>query len=133
MNIRNAYLSLACFLISGMFLMSFGQQDEGSFIYGDMLPDAPELAARGSYKVGVRTIDLVHKNQIDILGQPKGLDTIMYYDRPLKIEVWYPAILDENEKDTYYNSFFDEINNVNIQKIEIENNEIMNGRRSLLC
>lgn len=99
MNIRNAYLSIVCFLISGMFLMSFGQQDESSFIYGDMLPDAPELAARGSYKVGVRTIDLVHKNQIDILGQPKGLDTIMYYDRPLKIEVWYPAILDDNEKE----------------------------------
>jgi hypothetical protein len=72
---------------------------KSSFIYGGVLPNAPELAARGSYKVGVRTVDLVHKNQIDILSQPKGLDTLMYYDRPLKIEVWYLAILDENEKE----------------------------------
>lgn len=33
------------------------------------------------------------------------------------------AFLDEDEKNNYYKSFFDEINNVSIQKIEIENNE----------
>lgn len=73
----------------------FGQQDENSFLYGDMLPDAPELAARGSYKVGVRTMELLHKDQIDIIGQTKGLDSI--YDRPLTVEVWYPAILEDNQ------------------------------------
>jgi hypothetical protein len=37
------------------------------FMVGDALPDAPELAPRGAYKVGVRTIDLVNNGQIDIL------------------------------------------------------------------
>ncbi len=67
----------------------FSQETENPFVYGDLLPDAPELAARGEYTVGVQTLDLVHKDQIDILNYGKDADSI--YDRPLKIEVWYPA------------------------------------------
>ncbi len=59
------------------------------FIYGDALPDAPELSARGPYTVGVRTIDLVHPDQVDILNSKEGKDPV--YDRPLTVEVWYPA------------------------------------------
>lgn len=33
------------------------------------------------------------------------------------------AFLDEDQKDAYYNGFFDEINNVSIENIEVENNE----------
>lgn len=98
MILRSTYISFACFLISGFFLTCFAQNSDDSFVYGDLLPDAPELSARGSYNVGVRTIDLVHKNQIDIISQTKGLDTI-YYDRPLKIEVWYPTILDDDKQE----------------------------------
>jgi predicted dienelactone hydrolase len=53
--------------------------------------DAPELAARGPYDVGVRTLDLVHKGQVDILHVDKATGKAPLYDRPLKIEVWYPA------------------------------------------
>ena len=60
-----------------------------SFLYGDALPDAPELTARGTYKIGVRTLDFVHKGQADVLNSKNGVDPI--YDRPLKVEVWYPA------------------------------------------
>jgi hypothetical protein len=35
---------------------------------GDPLPDAPKLAARGNFKVGVKTIQVVNPNQIDILS-----------------------------------------------------------------
>jgi predicted dienelactone hydrolase len=66
-----------------------GQSLGSEFVYGDLLPDAPELAERGQYSVGVRTIDLVHKNQIDILNYTKDSDSL--YDRTLKVEVWYPA------------------------------------------
>lgn len=59
------------------------------FLVGDILPDAPELAARGDFGVGVRSIDLVHKEQLDILNHKDG--ETPRYDRPLKIEVWYPA------------------------------------------
>ena len=52
------------------------------------------MAERGEFKVGVRTVDLVHKDQIDILNYEKDSESL--YDRPLKIEVWYPAELDKS-------------------------------------
>ncbi|MEM7289299.1 MAG: dienelactone hydrolase, partial [Pseudomonadota bacterium] len=58
------------------------------------LPGAPELAAYGTLPVGVRTVELVNPGQINILkidpAKPKP-DTLPTYDRPLTVEVWYPA------------------------------------------
>ncbi|WP_322889502.1 MULTISPECIES: alpha/beta hydrolase family protein [unclassified Yoonia] len=52
-------------------------------------PDAPELAAFGALAIGVRTLTFSHADQIDILGIT---DTeTPRYDRPLTVEVWYPA------------------------------------------
>jgi predicted dienelactone hydrolase len=53
-------------------------------------PDAPELAAPGPNAIGVRTLDLVHADQVDIVNVEAG-KAHPRYDRPLKIEVWYPA------------------------------------------
>ena len=55
--------------------------------------DAPELAHRGGNAVGVRTIDLRNPGQPDILNFDKQTGKAPLYDRPLKIEVWYPAII----------------------------------------
>ena len=55
--------------------------------------DAPQLAPQGHYAVGVRTLDLLHAGQIDILNLNKDTGKAPLYDRPLKVEVWYPAIL----------------------------------------
>ena len=66
-------------------------QTNNEFVVGDALPDAPELSARGQYKIGVQTLDLVNKGQFDVLNSKNGVDPL--YDRPLKIEVWYPAIV----------------------------------------
>ena len=60
------------------------------FLNGDLLPDAPELAGRGTYNVGVRTLDFVNNGQINILQSKDGIDPL--YNRPLQAEVWYPAI-----------------------------------------
>lgn len=57
------------------------------------LADAPELAARGNYSVGVRTLEIVHHNQIDILHFDKASGKAPTYDRPLTIEIWYPAVV----------------------------------------
>jgi len=84
---------LSTFLFLGSFCFIFGQTTDKGFVYGDLLPDAPELAARGAYPVGVRTMDLIHKDQIDILNYTKGEDSL--YNRPLKIEIWYPAEITE--------------------------------------
>ncbi|MDD7910714.1 dienelactone hydrolase [Pseudovibrio exalbescens] len=57
-------------------------------------PDAPELAAYGPYPLGVRTLDLMHKDQINVLAlDPAGAepDVLPRYDRNLTVEVWYPA------------------------------------------
>ena len=56
--------------------------------------DAPELAAYGDHAVGVRQIMLKNPGQVDILkidpAAPKP-DVLPTYDRPLTVEVWYPA------------------------------------------
>ncbi|WP_291429810.1 dienelactone hydrolase [Deinococcus sp.] len=56
---------------------------------GDLRPDAPELAARGQYAVGVRTLELVNPGQLDIVKAKDG--AVPTYDRPLTAEVWYPT------------------------------------------
>ncbi len=54
-------------------------------------PDAPELAAYGDLAIGVRTIELSNPDQIDILRVEAGKEPPTY-DRPLVVEVWYPAV-----------------------------------------
>lgn len=53
-------------------------------------PDAPELAAFGVFTPGVRTLELVNPDQLDIVNAQPGEPTPRY-DRPLVVEVWYPA------------------------------------------
>lgn len=88
---------LTGFIILLSYATAFAQENIASFVIGDALPDAPALAARGPYKVGVQTIDLVHKNQVDILNSKAGAEAM--YDRPLKVEVWYPAIITTGKKE----------------------------------
>ena len=52
-------------------------------------PDAPELAPYGTYPIGVQTLNVSHPEQVDILNVSG--DDIPTYDRPLTLEVWYPA------------------------------------------
>jgi len=101
MKFRPLLFSLSLFLIllNGLLVPSVHAQS-GDFLYGDQLPDAPELSARGEYKVGVQTINLVHKNQVDILNSKEGKDPL--YDRPITIEIWYPASVSEDAKTVVY-------------------------------
>lgn len=57
-------------------------------------PDAPALAALGPHQVGVRTITLRNPDQIDIL-KVEADKSPPRYDRPLKVEVWYPATVNQ--------------------------------------
>tara|TARA_R110000782_G_scaffold127620_3_gene219209 strand:+ start:698 stop:2002 length:1305 start_codon:yes stop_codon:yes gene_type:complete len=92
-------LSLFIFLLNGLLIPSVYAQS-GDFLYGDQLPDAPELSARGEFNVGVQTINLVNKNQVDVLNSKEGKDPL--YDRPITIEVWYPASVSDNAKTVVY-------------------------------
>jgi predicted dienelactone hydrolase len=64
-------------------------------------PDAPELAAHGGYAVGVRTLELSDPERIDVLNVTD--DAIPTYDRPLTVELWYPAA-DGTEAGTVYDT-----------------------------
>ena len=90
MKYTASIISLFFFSIS-FSLSSIAQEDANLFLYGDALPDAPELAPRGDYHVGVQTLSFVNKGQIDILNSKDSIDPI--YDRPLTVEVWYPSNL----------------------------------------
>lgn len=102
---RSKLLLLLLCLIIGT-TTTFTQEN---FLFGDLLPDAPELAKRGEYTVGVKTIEFIHKNQLDILNSTA--ENEVFYDRDLKVEVWYPAQLKPAEKEmVIYNQVMGQAN-----------------------
>ncbi|MBU2900421.1 alpha/beta hydrolase family protein [Maribacter dokdonensis] len=91
--------SLIAILFNGLTINTVNAQTN-DFLYGDQLPDAPELSAKGEYKVGVKTVNLVNPNQVDILNSKEGNDPT--YNRPITIEVWYPANVGDDAKTVVY-------------------------------
>lgn len=81
-------------------------------------PDAPELAAYGSNAIGVRTLQLLNVDQLDIAKiDPKKPrpEVLPRYDRPLTVEIWYPA-KDGSTGDTGLKVYLrDAINEVTIE------------------
>ncbi len=63
-------------------------------------PDAPALAALGPHPVGVRTLPLVDPGRIDILNTTEA--ALAYADRPLPVEMWYPAAYGAQPGTTYH-------------------------------
>jgi dienelactone hydrolase len=68
------------------------------FVYGDPRPDAPALAYRGAYSVGVRTLQVSNTNQVDILNYDADTNPDPRYTRVLTIEVWYPAVISVSQQ-----------------------------------
>jgi predicted dienelactone hydrolase len=67
-----------------------------TFVNGDPMPDAPALAPRGDYAVGVRTLTVTNTDQVDVVSRLAG-DADGRYDRTLTLEVWYPAVIGEGQ------------------------------------
>jgi predicted dienelactone hydrolase len=63
--------------------------------------DAPPLAAFGPHAVGVRTLELADPGRIDVVNTQPNADTVRY-DRPLTVEVWYPAMAATGSGGTQY-------------------------------
>ncbi|WMT58621.1 alpha/beta hydrolase family protein [Truepera radiovictrix] len=80
------------------------QTAAASFVFGDPLPDAPELAARGPYGVGVRTLALVNPDQLEVLAVTPQ-DPEPRYDRPLTVELFYPGDAPAGALTTYEDVF----------------------------
>jgi predicted dienelactone hydrolase len=85
---------IVLFLLLGLLAGQALAQGPEGFVFGDPLPDAPALAPRGDFAVGVQTLELVNPGQPNVLGE--GL-----YDRPLTVEVWYPAEAGAEQAITY--------------------------------
>jgi predicted dienelactone hydrolase len=60
--------------------------------------DFPPLARRGPHKIGVRTLDLVNPDQVDVV---QSQTHIHRYDRPIRLELWYPALPETTPGTTY--------------------------------
>jgi predicted dienelactone hydrolase len=86
---RLRFLLLAVAILSTMD-MAVGQVDT---FFSVPAADAPELSARGPYSVGVRTVEIKNPGQVDILNFDKNSGKAPLYDRPLTVEVWYPATI----------------------------------------
>jgi predicted dienelactone hydrolase len=87
MRLRFLFLALLAFTLVGA---AVGQ---GDTFFSVPAADAPELAARGPYSVGVRTVEIKNPGQVDILHFDKESGKAPLYDRPLTVEVWYPATI----------------------------------------
>ncbi|WP_084164312.1 alpha/beta hydrolase family protein [Rheinheimera texasensis] len=57
----------------------------------------PALSQPGSFPVGVRTVELMHENQLDLTSQQSG-------PRKLTVELWYPAKLLSGHRMANYTS-----------------------------
>jgi predicted dienelactone hydrolase len=79
-------------------------------------PDAPELSAYGPRAVGVKSFDFSNPDQIDVVnvsGDPG--EPLPRYDRPLPVEIWYPA-MDSATGDTSLDAYIrDGITQVELQ------------------
>ncbi|WP_051965135.1 alpha/beta hydrolase family protein [Deinococcus misasensis] len=73
--------------------MAFAQQNRIDTIR----PDSPQLSPYGEYQIGVQTLKVVNPKQLDIVNATAG-NPIPTYDRPLTLEVWYPAQLKADQK-----------------------------------
>ncbi|WP_299687524.1 alpha/beta fold hydrolase [uncultured Tateyamaria sp.] len=62
-------------------------------------PDAPALAPFGPYAIGVRTEAITLPDSIDVLNIAG--DNVPRYDRPLTLEIWYPAAIGTELGSTY--------------------------------
>lgn len=68
------------------------------------LPSAPALAAYGDMPVGVRQIEMTNPDQINIIAIDPAAekpDPLPRYDRPLTVELWYPAAADATGATTF--------------------------------
>ena len=70
----------------------FAQQEPPAY-FSVPPADSPELASRGRWAVGVRTLELVSPQQPDILRFDRVTGKAPLADRPLTIEIWYPATI----------------------------------------
>ena len=85
---RHRLISVALLALAVFGVELFAQQNRIDVI----TPAAPELASYGRNAVGVRTITAVDRQRVDVVNTT-STGPVVRYDRPLTLEIWYPAAL----------------------------------------
>jgi predicted dienelactone hydrolase len=99
-SMRIRWFLTACLALLIVGAIGWAQSPISPDVFFSVPPaDAPELAPRGAYQVGVRTLEIKHPGQIDILNFDKATGKAPLYDRPLTIEVWYPAVIPAGQQE----------------------------------
>ena len=89
MNFRNITRIITCVLTA---LLT--QESVAKNTIDTQRPDAPLFSAYGEYNVGVKTLDFIFDNQVDVLALLKSNPEIAEFpraQRALKAEIWYPT------------------------------------------
>ena len=85
MTIRHILKAVSAVIAVAICSFSVGAKSVAEQLYPPMTSEVlPELAAKGSFNVGVKTLDLINPAQFNPATQSVE-------DRLLKVEVWYPA------------------------------------------
>jgi predicted dienelactone hydrolase len=93
---RNATALFCAAMLASFNLITIAQVRAENRI-DTQLPNAPELSAYGEFAVGVKTLELINPNQIDVvrlMAEQSAADNLPRYDRSLTVEMWYPAARD---------------------------------------
>ena len=64
--------------------------------------DSPELAGLGNYGVGFRSVEFSHRDQPDVENADPDGRTVPIVDRKLRVDIWYPAIVQNGAKSVVY-------------------------------
>ena len=91
----NSVFFRGLFILAALFVVAGGMMNP----IDRVRPDAPELAPFGPFPVGVQTRMLVDGERLDILNVAGNARPV--YDRPLTIELWYPAVEGTVPRGTY--------------------------------
>lgn len=74
---------------------------------GGLSIDAPELAAPGPHAVGVQSLTMIDRDQLDLGSFDPAKGTAPNRDRTLKVELWYPAQAVPGAKPVVYTDTLD--------------------------
>ncbi len=88
-------------------------------VLGDATSGAPENSKRGEFAIGYRELTIVNPSQIDVLSSIE-LNKEKLYERNLKLGIWYPALVKENETQLcQYIDYFGRADQNNLEPFKI--------------
>ena len=93
---RSGWIICSYLIIQSLAISAFAQVYSPPMSAGI---DAPELAERGSLNVGVKSLELVNPQQVDVITMLSQGKIGALTDRKLALQLWYPASENSDKKE----------------------------------